>query len=156
MEKIVEVKKEVEYFNNYVYDPKRPQLPEHQTNKSGSSQQSSQYGSPNNQSGYKNQSMMYNSPGGSMLQSNMLGQMTGYSGGMQNRQVSGYGMQTGYMHDNMQQAGYGYNYGAGYSSGGYQMNRRGGYHMNRGYSGRGGRDSREMIQYKDLDAPEDN
>jgi len=36
MEKIIDVKKEVEYFNNYVFDPKRPQLPEHPSNKSGS------------------------------------------------------------------------------------------------------------------------
>nr|CAD7392494.1 unnamed protein product [Timema cristinae] len=28
-EKVEEVKKEVEYFNNYLRDPKRPQLPEH-------------------------------------------------------------------------------------------------------------------------------
>lgn len=33
IEKIVEVKKECEYFNNYVFDPKRPQLPEHPTNR---------------------------------------------------------------------------------------------------------------------------
>jgi hypothetical protein len=37
MEKITDVKKEVEYFNNYVFDPKRPQLPEHPSNKSSSS-----------------------------------------------------------------------------------------------------------------------
>ncbi|CAB3374785.1 Hypothetical predicted protein [Cloeon dipterum] len=33
-EKIDEVKKEVEYFNNYLKDPKRPQLPEHPGNRS--------------------------------------------------------------------------------------------------------------------------
>uniref|UniRef100_A0A1B6ECS8 Serrate RNA effector molecule homolog n=1 Tax=Clastoptera arizonana TaxID=38151 RepID=A0A1B6ECS8_9HEMI len=32
-EKIEEVKKEVEYFNNYLRDPKRPQLPEHPGNR---------------------------------------------------------------------------------------------------------------------------
>ncbi|CAH0391659.1 unnamed protein product [Bemisia tabaci] len=32
-EKVEEVKKEVEYFNNYLRDPKRPQLPEHPGNK---------------------------------------------------------------------------------------------------------------------------
>jgi len=32
-EKIEEVKKEVEYFNNYLLDPKRPQLPEHPGNR---------------------------------------------------------------------------------------------------------------------------
>uniref|UniRef100_A0A8D8Y5M6 Serrate RNA effector molecule homolog n=1 Tax=Cacopsylla melanoneura TaxID=428564 RepID=A0A8D8Y5M6_9HEMI len=32
-EKVDEVKKEVDYFNNYLKDPKRPQLPEHPGNK---------------------------------------------------------------------------------------------------------------------------
>jgi len=156
MDKIVEVKKEVEYYNNYVFDPKRPQLPEHTTNKPTSSQQSNgQFGSPNAPSNYSshNSNYMHTSPGGNMLQSNMLGQMGGY--GMQNRQMSGYGMHQGY-DSSMQSPGYGTGYG-GYNNGGYQMNRggRGGYNMSRG--GRGsGRDSREMIQYKDLDAPEDN
>jgi len=36
LEKVDEVKKEVNYFNNYLKDPKRPQLPEHPTNKTGS------------------------------------------------------------------------------------------------------------------------
>jgi len=36
MEKVDEVKKEVNYFNNYLKDPKRPQLPEHPTNKTSS------------------------------------------------------------------------------------------------------------------------
>ncbi|CAF1205368.1 unnamed protein product [Rotaria sp. Silwood1] len=34
-DKLDEVKKEVIYFNNYLYDPKRPQLPEHPSNKPG-------------------------------------------------------------------------------------------------------------------------
>lgn len=32
-EKVSEVKAEAEYFNNYLKDPKRPQLPEHPGNK---------------------------------------------------------------------------------------------------------------------------
>ncbi|XP_035233246.1 serrate RNA effector molecule homolog isoform X2 [Stegodyphus dumicola] len=36
-EKIEEVKKEVEYFNNYLMDPKRAQLPEHPSNRSSGS-----------------------------------------------------------------------------------------------------------------------
>lgn len=32
-EKVAEVKAEAEYFNNYLRDPKRPQLPEHPGNK---------------------------------------------------------------------------------------------------------------------------
>lgn len=139
MDKITEVKKEVEYFNNYLCDPKRPQLSEHQSNKPGSSQP--QGGSP--QTGYS----------GKMMQSNMMGQMGGY-GGIQNRQMSGYGMQAGYMPD--QQSQYGGSYTSSYNQGGYQMNRgRGGY-MNRGGGvGRGGRDSREMMSYRDLDAPDE-
>jgi len=35
-EKVEEVKKEVKYFNNYLKDPRRPQLPEHPNNKPGS------------------------------------------------------------------------------------------------------------------------
>jgi hypothetical protein len=154
MDRIVEVKKEVEYFNNYVLDPKRPQLPEHQSNKSGSSQLSGNFGNPNSQSSYSsNSSLIQSSPGN--LQNNMLGQMSGYSGGFQNRQMSNYGMNQMYMSDSMQQPGYLGSYNTNYNQGGYQLNRgRGGYSMNRG--GRGGRDSREMIQYKDLDAPDDN
>ncbi|CAF1405017.1 unnamed protein product [Adineta steineri] len=34
-DKIDEAKKEVTYFNNYLYDPKRPQLPEHPSNRPG-------------------------------------------------------------------------------------------------------------------------
>ncbi|CAF1278701.1 unnamed protein product [Rotaria magnacalcarata] len=34
-DKIDEVKKEMIYFNNYLYDPKRPQLPEHSSNRPG-------------------------------------------------------------------------------------------------------------------------
>lgn len=32
-EKVDEVRKDVEYFNNYLHDPKRPQLPEHPGNR---------------------------------------------------------------------------------------------------------------------------
>jgi len=35
-EKVEEVKKEVKFFNSYLKDPRRPQLPEHPTNKPGS------------------------------------------------------------------------------------------------------------------------
>ncbi|XP_067011210.1 serrate RNA effector molecule homolog isoform X3 [Anabrus simplex] len=40
-EKVEEVKKEVEYFNNYLRDPKRPQLPEHPGNRSSRKDSSS-------------------------------------------------------------------------------------------------------------------
>ncbi len=39
-EKVEEVKKEVEYFNNYLKDAKRPQLPEHPSKKDGTPTQS--------------------------------------------------------------------------------------------------------------------
>ncbi|XP_037946952.1 serrate RNA effector molecule homolog isoform X2 [Teleopsis dalmanni] len=43
-EKVEEVRKEVEYFNNYLKDPKRPQLPEHPgTNKRTNSESSGGY-----------------------------------------------------------------------------------------------------------------
>lgn len=156
MDKIQEVKKEVEYFNNYVLDPKRPQLPENTSNKPPS-QEANRFAGSGGQTGYGgNQNLpgyLHGSPG--MAPGGMHGQMGGY-GGMQNRGMPGYGMQQGYMGDMMQQSGYGSNYSSGYNNGGYQQNRgRGGYNMGRG-GGRGGRDSREMIQYRDLDAPEDN
>ncbi|CAF3704229.1 unnamed protein product [Rotaria sordida] len=37
-DKIDEAKKEVVYFNNYLYDPKRPQLPEHPSTRPGATQ----------------------------------------------------------------------------------------------------------------------
>lgn len=47
-EKVEEVKKEVEYFNNYLKDPKRPQLPEHPGNakKEGNANNSPMYRQP--------------------------------------------------------------------------------------------------------------
>jgi len=178
MEKIVDVKKEVEYFNNYVFDPKRPQLPEHPSNKAGAAattpgtassgpyhQQSSGGGAGgggfHGQSGggYSNhgQNMMQSSPG--LLNTPMMGGQNPYS--MQNRSMNWQQQQQGYMPNNMMQSGYsgggfGNAYGNNMSMGGQyggfkkpgfdnQLNRRG-----------IGRDSREMIQYKDLDAPEDN
>ncbi|KAK2704796.1 serrate RNA effector molecule homolog isoform X2 [Artemia franciscana] len=63
VEKIDEVKKEVEYFNNYLRDPKRPQLPEHPGNKQGGGprvpppQERPDYGPPSSYqpySGYSN------------------------------------------------------------------------------------------------------
>jgi hypothetical protein len=98
MEKIIEVKKDVEYFNNYVFDPKRPQLPEHPSNKSGghsgvqsSNTQSGQISSISPMSGpgqhYQNQNMMMNSPGmmgvgpGGMMPYGQMGNRMGYQGG---------------------------------------------------------------------------
>jgi len=137
MDKIAEVKKEVEYFNNYVMDPKRPQLPEHQTNKPGTQvqqqQHSGQFSGAQPSGGYSANMMGYNQMG-------QGGHMGNYNSPMQNRQMPGYNMQMYGGSDMMQQsgAGYGNQFSVGYNQGGYQMNRggRGGYNMNRG-AGRG-------------------
>ena len=145
MDKINEVKKEVEYFNNYVQDPKRPQLPEHQSNKPAATtgqqgmiansnyQAASGYGQMNN-SNYSSNALV----------SPMMGQMSGYGGGggMQNRNITpvGAGWQsTGYgMGDSMMQSpGYAANFNnPGYSGGmpgqyGYKKQQTS-YPMNRG------------------------
>ncbi len=136
MDKIVEVKKEVEYFNNYVVDPKRPQLPEHQTNKAVGGVQLQQQQQHSGQfSG--GQSGGYSLPGYNQM--GQGGHLGSYGSPMQNRQMSGYNMQMYGGPEMMQQPGYGNQFSAGYNQGGYQMNRggRGGYGMNRG--GGGGR-----------------
>lgn len=66
MDKIQEVKKEVEYFNNYVLDPKRPQLPENTSNKPPS-QEANRFAGSGGQTGYGgNQNLpgyLHGSPG---------------------------------------------------------------------------------------------
>lgn len=39
VDRLLEVRKECEYFNNYLMDPKRPQLPEHPSNRPQNAQQ---------------------------------------------------------------------------------------------------------------------
>lgn len=56
MDKIIEVKKEVWYFNNYVYDPKRPQLPEHPSNRPGGGSSGPASSNSNQQSGHQQSS----------------------------------------------------------------------------------------------------
>ena len=132
MDKITEVKKEVEYFNNYIFDPKRPQLPEHPSNKvgsatghSGSSSSSSGTSHQHSGGGYHGQSsgsggggsggggggysnMMHNSP--ALLSTPMMGGQNPYS--MQNRSMSW--QQQGFMSSNMMQ-GFG-NAGGGFGN----------------------------------------
>ena len=158
MEKINEVKKEVEYFNNYIFDPKRPQLPEHPSNKSTSSSASSgSAGMPpqsQSQSGYSsqiNQNMMSNS---GMMGNPMMGGQYGMQAGrpMQN-------WQGGFAPDMMQQGFNQFNPGFNQYNQGFKKPGYGG-HMGYGGAGGGGggggrRGDREIIQYKDLDAPED-
>lgn len=145
MEKIVEVKKEVEYFNNYLFDPKRPQLPEHPSNRPQGAQ--SNNGQAQNQYNQypPNQSVNYTSPG-------MMNQpMMGYGQIRQQNWGSGsYGMP-----DMMQ----GYNQSSFSPQFGYQGYQGGGFKKPgfQGAQNQGNfqRRQREMIQYKDLDAPED-
>lgn len=155
MDKIIEVKKEVEYFNNYVYDPKRPQLPEHPSNKAGATSHQSS-GQQHQQSSYSS-NVSQNSP--ALLAAPMMsgGQNMNYS--MQNRNMNWQQQQQqGYMSNNMMQNYGGFGYGGGMQQMGNQFH--GGFkkpgfdnQLNRRPMGR---DSREMIQYKDLDAPDDN
>ncbi|KAF4523476.1 hypothetical protein B566_EDAN004545 [Ephemera danica] len=147
-EKVDEVKKEVEYFNNYLRDPKRPQLPEHPGNRS------QKRDGPPERDGY-------NSGGG--------GYMPQYGGGYNNYGSGGGG--------GMNSRGYN-NYTSGYGGGGPTYNRepyhrepysrphRGGHYGNRGNrfpsstpfepmaAGSGG-ETRRIIGYQDLDFNED-
>ncbi|KAJ8321720.1 hypothetical protein KUTeg_000191 [Tegillarca granosa] len=80
-EKVDEVRLEVAFFNNYLLDPKRPQLPEHPGNKQGS--QGASGGQPQyaNQGGYQGhpQSMMgYNQPRPPMMYGGQQYQHPGY------------------------------------------------------------------------------
>nr|CAG4643871.1 EOG090X04A7 [Lepidurus arcticus] len=52
-EKLEEVKRDVEYFNHYLKDPKRPQLPEHPGNKSGGGGAGPAAARPSNLSEYR-------------------------------------------------------------------------------------------------------
>lgn len=149
MEKIIEVKKEVEYFNNYVFDPKRPQLPEHPSNRpagqqsgAGASQQAQGgSGQGSYQSGYSGQSgMSYGGSPGAMMGQNMMGQM-GF-GQMQNRQMGGWS--SGYMGDMIQAAG-GYapnfgtpSFGMGATGGFNQGYKKPGYNSQAGFNPRRG------------------
>ncbi|XP_055954271.1 serrate RNA effector molecule homolog isoform X2 [Patella vulgata] len=124
-EKVEEVKQEVSFFNNYLMDPKRPQLPEHPGSKSssgnrGDNQSVYQHHQPGMMGGYNQpRHMMY---GGGGPPSHYGSQQYG-GGGRDGR------------HDN------------------YNNRRSGGYSNNRPYSRRS--DPRSIIEYRDLDAPDD-
>ncbi|CAF0858744.1 unnamed protein product [Brachionus calyciflorus] len=145
IEKIIEVKKEVEYFNNYLMDPKRPQLPEHPTNRPGSDLKTSQ--------SQQSQGVNYTSPG--MMQP-MMG---GY--GMRPQQQGWVGpgtwaspdMMQGYQQQQQFSPQFGYQPGGG----GYQGFKKQGYQQQQQQQGgpQGFQRRREMIQYKDLDAPDE-
>lgn len=146
MEKIIEVKKDVVYFNNYVFDPKRPQLPEHPSNKSGSHSGNQSTSSPGGQmssmpssmSGqhYPNQNMMMNSPG--MMGAGPAGMMP--YGQMGNNRM---GYQGGFMPDMNMYGGYNPSFGGG-NMGGYHPQGGAGFkkpgfgpNMSGGYQRRG-------------------
>ncbi|XP_046384393.1 serrate RNA effector molecule homolog isoform X2 [Ischnura elegans] len=57
-EKVDEVKKEVEYFNNYLRDPKRPQLAEHPGNRPGRKEAIMSGGGPGDREAYSSQAYM--------------------------------------------------------------------------------------------------
>ncbi|XP_071440682.1 serrate RNA effector molecule homolog isoform X2 [Hetaerina americana] len=57
-EKVDEVKKEVEYFNNYLKDPKRPQLAEHPGNRPGRKEAIMSGGGPGDREAYSSQAYM--------------------------------------------------------------------------------------------------
>ncbi|GAB6018658.1 Serrate RNA effector molecule [Chamberlinius hualienensis] len=139
-EKVEEVKKEVDYFNNYLMDPKRPQLPDHPINR------------PHR-----------GGPGGGSAE----GMREGYSG-------PSYGGGQGYPPPPHYPYGYGHGgrmpgpYGSGYGRGHYQGDSYnsgvppggpgaggGFYGVKRGSVGRSRGDTREIIGYHDLDAPDD-
>ena len=133
MDKINEVKKEVEYYNNYVTDPKRPQLPEHPSNKP-SQTSAAQSGMYQTQISGSN---MLNSPGLLGSGAIMTAQM-GFGGMQSGRGMGGWTSGTSYMPDMMQGAASGYGaYSAGYSTanaqslGQYQGYKKPGY----GYTG---------------------
>ncbi|KAK6167430.1 hypothetical protein SNE40_021462 [Patella caerulea] len=126
-EKVEEVKQEVSFFNNYLMDPKRPQLPEHPGSKSSSGNRG------DNQSVY---------------QHHQPGMMGGYNQPRHNMMYGGGGPPS---HYGSQQYGGG---GRDSRHDNYNNRRSGGYSSNnRPYSRRS--DPRPIIEYRDLDAPDD-
>ncbi|XP_042908669.1 serrate RNA effector molecule homolog [Parasteatoda tepidariorum] len=120
-EKIEDVKKEVEYFNNYLMDPKRAQLPEHPSNKSAGS-------GPRNDN-------LHNMGGGPP-----------FHGGPFPPPMPPFGFPPRGPNPNF---GYGQNYGRNPDM--YRNN-----FGKRNFNRRSPRsDSRKMINYRDLDAPDD-
>lgn len=137
-EKVDEVKQEVSFFNNYLMDPKRPALPEHPGNKQNTPNQPSpsaqQFPNPGAAFGAPPQNMMgYNSHRGHPM-------MRPYGGGgapyYQQQPMFG-----GQRRDS-------------YNNGRDREDSRRSQAPSRPYHRRGG-DPRRIIEYRDLDAPED-
>ncbi|XP_052767581.1 serrate RNA effector molecule homolog isoform X2 [Mya arenaria] len=142
-EKIEEVKQEVSFFNNYLVDPKRPFLPEHPGNKTSGppTPQAQQFPNPGAGYGGPPQGMMgYNA----------------HRGGGPGMMRGGYGGNP-YYHQNM--GPYGVRPDRRDNYGGREREERRPSSYSRPYRHRGnnrGGDPRRIIEYRDLDAPEDN
>jgi len=140
-EKLDQVKIEVDYFNNFLADPKRPQNVEVKGaigtgGSGGGSSQTSHQHSDDRRSDY-DRGGYGNRPSGGWSGGGDRGPPRSYGGGMRNYGGGGYG-------------------GGDRGGGGYGGGDRGG-----GYSGpprrmwEAGGSSRPQVSYKDLDAPED-
>ncbi|XP_072029016.1 LOW QUALITY PROTEIN: serrate RNA effector molecule homolog [Amphiura filiformis] len=145
-DKVEDVKKEVTFFNNYLKDPRRPHLPDPQSNKPTGNQQGGPGGGPEQRQG------------GGSWGSGGFNQQSGYGGGYNQQggrggfnqgQAQGHGGQ-----QNFSNRGFNQRYNQGGQSHGADRNTR----PSRGNSGRGRSrgDPRPLIQYRDLDAPDDN
>ncbi|XP_042210136.1 serrate RNA effector molecule homolog isoform X2 [Homarus americanus] len=125
-EKVKEVKKEVDYFNNYLRDPKRPQLPEYPGNKHGGRKD--------------DRPDPYVAAYPQHIPDNRYG---AYAGGYARQYPAAHGY------------GYGSTYPKDYYSGRSDPYVRESYQRPRAtYRSRSG-DPREVIGYHDLDAPDD-
>ncbi|XP_060555342.1 serrate RNA effector molecule homolog [Ruditapes philippinarum] len=135
-EKVEEVKQEVSFFNNYLMDPKRPSLPEHPGNKTAGGPppgpQGQQYPNPG---GYGPPHMGYNSHRGGGGPHMMRG---GYGGNPYHQQQQPYSRrEPREQHNNNRER--------------EEPRRQNSY--SRPFSR--GSDPRRIIEYRDLDAPED-
>ncbi|KAK2165819.1 hypothetical protein LSH36_45g11011 [Paralvinella palmiformis] len=144
-EKVEEVKQEVAYFNNYLLDPKRPHLPEHPSSRQGAPPPPM----------YRQDSGGYNQQGVGVYQTGFRGNMGGGGGGGGNYNRPMYNNYQGYHHSTNY-----HNRGGGGGGGGHDY--RQDYRRDRGGGGayfrrdRGRQDPRGLIEYRDLDAPDDN
>jgi len=137
IERVEEAKKNAEYLNNYIFDPKRPQLPEHPSNRQ-------QTNTPNR------------GDGSSMVLGSNVG--PGYMPpGPQHFPVPPPYMGAGYGPRGPPMAGFGGPMMGGYGPGRYPMGMAPMHEYGRGPMGHGKpRFTRKRINYRDLDAPNDD
>ncbi|XP_077539852.1 arsenic resistance protein 2 isoform X3 [Haemaphysalis longicornis] len=128
-EKVEEVRKEVQYFNNYLLDPKRPQLPEHPANRAGPGAGGGRGGGP----------------GGGVHDGHAMmgGHFHGGGGGFPPPPPFGFG-----------RGGHPGGFPGGFAARNFPDVYRAGFKRNN--YGRGPRgEPRKLITYRDLDAPND-